>query len=389
MQISFIPHFRMKHAVLFFFITPLCGIISALMLVLSIPDLLANQYKLTLSLESFYYSSSQWKLVAQNIQSSHPPIEIPLTLRHGPWLGSTQLGLLSLKSQSVPNSSKNDLQASLNAIGTLSYSISLENPRDQFPEFMQGSINIFTHRSECSLQGSFPLYFSQLSNSQIHFIYEKSLFGTSSISLTAEIERLTNSHPDRSIEIHNLKIDLIPSFGSWRGSLLGSLHADLWSEAELKLPELSIELAVLNAKTKRLADCLNLAYRSLPLGSADPRTISVTQYQRPEDFLDLIDLVDPDWATLTLSSLHNSWLLRAFHAGESVQIDAQGVGTQLYTLWATLFPSALLSNLADPSSLIKNWADETQYINLSSYNFQSASWTPATDPGLARPLADS
>jgi hypothetical protein len=264
-QIVFPSRLKMKHALLVFFITPLCGILSAIMLLLSIPDLLANQYQISLSLQSFYYSSSHWTLKATNIHSTHPPIQIPLTLRHGPWLGSTQFGFLSLKSTSVPDSSKNDVQATINALGTLHYSIRLDPPQNAFPSRLEGSFNPFSLWSEGSLQGSFPLYQSQLENAQIHFVHERSLLGTSSTSLTAEIETLIHSNPDRPIEIHNLKVDLIPSFGSWRGSLLVSVHADLWSEPNVQLPDLTLDLSILNAKTKRLSDCLTLAYAAIPI----------------------------------------------------------------------------------------------------------------------------
>ena len=376
----FCTHFTMKYLVGIFFIPPLCGLIAGLGLACSPPALILNQYKVSFTLNSFYYAKSYWTLSVEDIEHPGMMLQNKLLLQHGPWLGSYTFGWANLQCDQEDSF----LQSSLNFLGTLSYDAHIKHKAWAVPEHMQGTYNLFSRSSAGVIQGSFSINQSHLNNAYIEYIYQKNFLGTSSLALAAEVGHFIGKS-ENDFQIYGLKIDMVPSLGSWRGSMIAAMHADRWIENKHDLSDVALEVSILNAKTKRLADFLTMVYYSLPLHSSRDK-MEITQYQSPQKFIDVVDLIDPEWAYINLSSGTNDWIIRVAEGGEVIQIDAQGAGTKLHALWDTIFPSYLLANLNAQSP---SWATQTQNVRLSSYNFQPATWTLATEITPATPASDS
>ena len=376
----FRTHFTMKYLVGIFLIPPLCGLVAALGLAWSPPSLILNQYKVSFTLNSFYYSKSYWNLSIEDIDHPGMILKNRLLVQHGPWLGSYAFGWANIQCDQEGSL----LKGSVNFLGTLSYDAQINHKAWAFPEHMQGTYNLLSRSTSGLIKGSFSINQSQFNDAYIEYIYEKNFLGISSLALAAEVDHFVGKS-ENDFQIYGLKIDLIPSLGSWRGSMIAAMHADRWIENKQNLSDVALEVSIINAKTKRFADFLSMVYYSLPLKSSRD-TMKIAQYKEPQEFLDVVDLIDPDWAYINLSSGTNDWIIRVAEGGESIQIDAQGVGTELHALWETIFPRSLLANLNTQSP---SWATQNQNVQLSSYNFQPAVWTLATETARSKPASDS
>jgi len=369
----------MKYALIIFFIPPVMGFLSALIFILGTPTSVLHQYSVHLALNSFYYSKSLWTLALEDKDHPEKIWSHHLTMFHGPWLGSWNFGLAQIQSQSDTF----DFQAHVSPFATVYFEIFSQDSPFVFPHQLIGSYNLFTERSDGVVQGSFKSNQAHYQNTYIQYLSETSFLGVKTCSMAAEIEKFIGS-PDTDLEIYGLKIDLIPSLRSWRGSLIGAIHADLWIDNKNLFPDFECEVAIVNAKTKRFVDLIGLMTYASPLFSSTHGAQSSCCIN-PLTVLDLIDLIDPDWGYITLSSALNTWTIRIAPGGDDIQVDAEGIGSELYSLWTTLFPENILNHLVTDKN---SWNHRKEKINLSSLNFSSANWKLATDVDVTTNLLD-
>jgi len=370
----FCAKFRMKYLVTLFFIPPVCGLIAGFGLSFSIPELIATQYKVSLTLQSFYYTKSYWDLSIEDLTAPESITHHSVLLEHGPWLGENMFGLANVK-----NARAEDLpiKASLNLIGTLSYDLNASHAIAAIPH-LQGMYHAPSGSHTGFIQGSFFFNNSYCDQADIEYIYEKNIFTTPALSLVAQINRFQGPS-EHDLQISGLKIHIIPDFGSSRGSWIVSMHADSWSFKQKNLLNMDLDVAIMQAKTKRLSHFLSMMTSTLPQYALHD-AFSLNPYGDPQDFIDVVDLIDPEWAYVDLYANGNQWNIRVSEGGESIHIEATGSGTALYALWDGIFPHSFLTHLNTQSP---SWATEDRSIRLSSYNFEPATWS------LAKPINSS